>query len=212
MVEQGSLEWKLMRAGKVTASRISDVMAKIKTGEAAGRRNYRAELVAERLSGQPSDSFVSAPMRWGVEQEVMARAEYELRFGVFIDQVDFVDHPTLPSCGASPDGLVCEDGLVEIKCPNTSTHIEYLKAGRVPPEYVKQMQWQMEVTGRDWCDFVSFDPRMPASHQLFVRCLMRDDDMLKEIRAEVVAFEKEVAAEVAAVLASIPVIGPTGEE
>jgi putative phage-type endonuclease len=194
VIEQGSVEWKMLRAGKVTASRISDVMAKLKSGEAAVRKNYRAELVAERLSGSPAESFQSAAMRWGVEQEPLARLIYESKFiGLTVEETDFVDHPTIAMAGASPDGLVLDDGLVEFKCPNTATHIEYLLSGAAPQEYIYQMQFQMACTGRAWCDFVSFDPRMPERMQMLIVRYPRDDKMIAEIEAEVVSFNQSVA-------------------
>lgn len=205
--EQGTPEWRAERAGKITASRIADMLATIKTGESASRRNYRAELVAERLSGSPIDSFVSSAMKWGIEQEIFARAAYEMATGKFVDNSGFIDHPAIKMCGASPDGLIEDDGIVEIKCPNTDTHISYLKAGKVPSEYEKQMMWQMAVTGRKWNDFVSFDPRMPVTHQLFVRRLYRDDEKIKAMSEEVIKFGKEVDEECAAVLKSEPILG-----
>lgn len=193
---QGTPEWKALRLGKVTASRIKDVMARIKTGEAATRRNYRAQLVAERLSGLPDDGYINAAMSRGTEQEPFARAAYELFTGYMVEQVAFVDHPVIEMSGASPDGLVGSDGLIEIKNPNTSTHIGYALDGRPPSEYRDQMLWQMECTGRDWCDFVSFDSRMPEDMQLFVVRYERDQARIDLIKEEVQNFLYEVEAEV----------------
>lgn len=193
---QGTPEWKALRLGKVTASRIKDVMARIKTGEAATRRNYRAQLVAERLSGLPDDGYSNAAMSRGTEQEPFARAAYELFTGYMVEQVAFVDHPVIEMSGASPDGLVGSDGLIEIKNPNTSTHIGYVLDGRPPSEYRDQMLWQMECTGRDWCDFVSFDSRMPEDMQLFVVRYERDQARIDIIKEEVQNFLYEVEAEV----------------
>lgn len=189
---QGSAEWLAERAGCLTASAIADMLAKTKTGESASRANLRARLVAERLTGMPQDSFSSPAMKWGNEQEPFARAAYEIASGNLVDQVGLVMHPAIPFAGASPDGLVDESGLVEIKCPNTATHIEYLLAGVPPKKYQPQMLWQMECTGREWCDFVSFDPRMPENMQLFIVRFHRDDKALDEIRSEAVAFLAEV--------------------
>lgn len=193
---QGTPEWKQLRLGKVTASRVKDVMARIKTGEAAVRRNYRAQLVAERLSGQPDDGFSNAAMQRGTEQEPFARAAYEMLTGNLVEQVAFIDHPEIEMAGASPDGLIGSDGLVEIKNPNTSTHIGYALDGRPPAEYRDQMLWQMECCGRDWCDFVSFDSRMPEHMQLFVVRYHRDQERIDIIKDEVIKFLYEVEVEV----------------
>ena len=192
-VPQGSPEWLEARAGKVTASRIADVLAKVKTGEAAGRRDYRAQMVAEILTGRPQESgFMNDAMRWGTEQEPYARAAYECQAGVLVDQVGMVLHPSIERGAASPDGLVDPDGLVEIKCPNTATHLDYLLDGTVPAKYQPQMLWQMACTGRDWCDFVSFDPRLPEDLQLFVVRFHRDQARIDAMEAEVRAFLVEV--------------------
>ena len=189
---QGSAEWLAARAGCLTASAIADMLAKTKTGEAASRANLRARLVAERLTGIPQDGFSTAAMQWGNEQEPFARAAYEIHSGNLVDQTGLVMHPSIPYAGASPDGLVDDCGLVEIKCPNTATHIKYLLSGDAPKEYQPQMLWQMECTERKWCDFVSFDPRMPSHLQLFVVRFDRDEGRLNDVRAEAVKFLAEV--------------------
>ena len=189
---QGSAEWLAARAGCLTASAIADMLAKTKTGEAASRANLRARLVAERLTGIPQDGFSNAAMQWGNEQEPFARAAYEIHSGNLVDQTGLVMHPSIPYAGASPDGLIDECGLVEIKCPNTATHIKYLLSGDAPKEYQPQMLWQMECTERKWCDFVSFDPRMPIHLQLFVVRFDRDEGRLNDVRAEAVKFLAEV--------------------
>lgn len=194
--DQGSEEWLAARAGMITASRIADLMAKTKTGESASRANYRAQLVAERLTGKPQESFSNAAMQWGTETEPLARSAYELRNGVMVDQVGFVQHPTIELSGASPDGLIDDDGLIEIKCPNTATHIEYAVSGKPPTKYVLQMLWQMECTGRKWCDFASYDPRMPENMQLFVVRVNRDDDRLAEIRHEIIKLNAEISEQI----------------
>ena len=186
-MEQGSQEWFEARLGHVTASCIADVMAQIKTGEAAARANYRAQLVAERLTRQPQESYSNAAMQWGIDNEPFARSAYEIANGVMVDQVGFVKHPTIEFAGASPDGLISDDGMIEIKCPNTQTHIDYCVTGNIPRKYVLQMQWQMECTGRKWCDFVSYDPRMPAHMQLFVKRMSRDQQLIESIKTEVIA-------------------------
>lgn len=192
MIEQGSDEWFAQRIGLVTASRMNDVMATIKSGEAAVRKNYRAQIIAERLTGVKADSFTSAAMEWGVSNEPIARAMYEVSTGADVDKVGLVLHPVIKMTGASPDGFIGEDGLIEIKCPNTATHIDYLLGGVVPAEYKNQMLWQMECTDRKWCDFASFDPRMPDDMQLYVIRYHRDEDKLLELRAGVLKFIGEV--------------------
>lgn len=192
MIEQGSKEWLELRLGKVTASRIADVLAKGKSGEALSREDYRYELVVQRLTGDPGESFTNAAMEWGTATEPQARIAYEAFADIFVEQVPFVLHPTIEWFGCSPDGLIGDKGLLEIKCPNSKTHIKYLNAGKPPAKYVPQMQCQMAVTGRKWCDFVSFDPRLPGDLQLFVVRLDRDEDYIKSMEAEVVKFLSEV--------------------
>ncbi|MAH32246.1 MAG: exonuclease [Marinobacter sp.] len=196
-MDQRSPEWFSARAGKVTASRIADVMAKTKTGWGAGRANYAAQLVAERLTGITAESYSNAAMQWGTDTEPQARSMYELETGAAVVEVGFIDHPTLAMSGASPDGLVGVEGLVEIKCPNTATHIETLRGAPIADKYIKQMQWQMACTDRQWCDFASFDPRLPDEMQLHVRRVMRDDTLITEIEAAVSDFLDEVAATIA---------------
>ncbi|NBT61387.1 MAG: exonuclease [Planctomycetia bacterium] len=191
MIEQGTPEWHQLRLGKVTASRVSDVLAKIRSGESASRKNYRAELVVQRLTGMPSESFTNAAMEWGTATEPMARIAYEIAKGVLVEQVGFIDHPTIAMFGCSPDGLV-HDGMIEIKCPNSATHIEYLTDNKAPAKYINQMQCQMAVTGRKWCDFVSFDPRLPEDLQLFVVRVERDQKYIDSMEVEVVEFLTEV--------------------
>lgn len=192
MIEQGTPEWFAQRLGKVTASRVADIIAKTKTGGAASRGNYLAQLVAERLTGQAADSFKSGAMQHGTETEPMARMAYETETGQMVTEVAMIQHPKIEMAGASPDGLVGEDGLVEIKCPNTSTHIATLMADKAPSGYMAQMQWQMACTGRAWVDFVSFDPRMPEDMQLFIKRVPRDEKLIAEYEAEVVKFLAEV--------------------
>lgn len=190
---QGSEEWFNAKRGFVGASVMADVMAKGKNGaEASTRRNLKARIIAERLTGQSPESFTSAAIQHGIEHEPIARALYEVSKGVDVEQVGFILHPEIKMTGASPDGLIGDKGLIEIKCPNTANHIDYLLGGTAPAEYHRQMLWQMECTGRVWCDFVSYDPRMPDDMQLFVVRFMRDDDRIKEIREGVIKFLEEV--------------------
>ena len=195
-MEQKSEEWFKARLGKVTASRVADVIAKTKTGYSASRENYMAQLVVERMTNTQAESFTNAAMQWGTDQEPFARAAYEVQQNVLVDETGLVDHPTIEMAGASPDGLVGEDGLVEIKCPNTATHIDTLLTQTVPGKYITQMQFQMACTGRQWCDFVSFDPRMPTKAQLFVKRVYRDDGFIKEMESEITKFLAEVTAKV----------------
>lgn len=198
MVEQGSPEWKAMRNGKATASKMADIRAKTKSGWGASRTNYAAQLVAERLTGTPAESYTNAAMQWGIEQEPHARNAYEADTGALVSEVDFIDHPSIQMAGASPDGLVGEDGLVEFKCPNTATHIETLLSGDVDEKYRLQMLWQMACTGRKWCDFVSYDPRMPPEMQLFIKRVERDDVAIAGLEKDVQQFLTEVYATVLA--------------
>lgn len=199
-IPQGTQEWHAARCGRVTASRIADVMAKTKTGPSASRVNYMAELVAERLTGVPASSFSNAAMQWGTDHEPAARECYVFETGASVVEVGFFIHPVLLMAGASPDGLVGDDGLVEIKCPNTATHIDTLKGAPIADKYMKQMQFQMACTGRQWCDFVSYDPRMPIEMQLRIRRIDRDAEAIAEIEASVRAFIEEIDATVADLL------------
>jgi len=191
MMEQRTDDWFAARLGKVTASRVADVIAKTKTGYGAGRANYMADLVVERLTGQKASSFTNAAMEWGTEQEPNAKAAYAAKTGILVEDVGFIDHPTVAMSGASPDGFA-EEGLVEIKCPNTATHLEYIFDGKPPQKYVTQMQWQMACAGKPWCDFVSFDPRLPERLQLLVVRVPRDDDYIKMLEQEVTIFLQEL--------------------
>lgn len=196
--EQGSQEWLMERCGKVTASRMADVMATIKTGEAASRANYRAELVAQRLTGQLEAGFTNAAMQWGTDTEPFARAAYEIKYGTIVEEVGFVPHPTIMMSGASPDGLVGTDGMIEIKCPNTATHIAFLLDGKIPMKYQLQMAWQMACCGRQWVDYASFDPRMPEYLRLKVVRYTAAEANIPALESAVKAFIGEIDATVAA--------------
>jgi putative phage-type endonuclease len=195
-MEQKSEEWFKARLGKVTASRVADVLAKTKTGYSASRENYMAQLVVERMTNTQAESFTNAAMQWGTDQEPFARAAYEVQQNVLVDEVGFIPHPTIEMAGASPDGFVNSDGIIEIKAPQTNTHIETLLNQAVPAKYIAQIQFQLACTGRQWCDFVSFDPRMPAKAQLFVKRVQRDDGFIKEMESEITKFLAEVTAKV----------------
>ena len=192
MMVQGSPEWHQARLGKVTASRISDVAAKIKTGWGASRAKYMGELIAESLTHEPTPSFVNAAMQHGTDTEPQAAAAYSFYTDAELELVGFVDHPKIDQAGCSPDRLIGKDGLVEIKCPQTSTHIDTLLGGSIPKKYIDQMQWQLACTKRKWCDFVSFDPRMPPETQLFIQRVERDKERIKELEEMVVEFLTEM--------------------
>ena len=184
--------WHQQRLGKVTASRVADVVAKTKTGYSTSRANYMAELICERLTGMQGASYSNAAMQWGTETEPMARVAYEGTVGALVIETGFVPHKSIPMAGASPDGLINDDGLVEIKCPITATHIETLLGQTVPAKYITQMQWQMACTGRKWCDFVSFDPRMPEEMQIFIKRVERDDETILSLEREIMMFLSEL--------------------
>ena len=195
-VEQGTPEWHQLRLGKVTASRVADILAKTKTGPSASRQNYLIELALQRTTGIIQESYSNAAMEWGTQTEPQARVAYEVKSGNFVDQVAFIDHPNIEWFGCSPDGLVSDKGLIEIKCPNSPTHWEYFKSKEPPKKYFIQMQAQMAVTGKDWCDFVSFDPRMPERSQLLIVRVNRDSNFINEMIVEIQQFLSEVEVEV----------------
>ena len=195
-IEQGTEAWLQLRLGKVTASRVADIMAKTKTGVSASRGNYLIELALQRVTGNIEPMYTNDAMAWGTATEPQARVDYEVKTGNFVDQIAFVEHPTIEWFGCSPDGLVGNDGLIEIKCPNSATHWATIKDGKPPNKYVIQMQTQMACTNRKWCDFVSFDPRMPERSQLFICRVERDQTMIDEIEAEIKKFLSEVESEV----------------
>lgn len=198
MIPAGTDEFWQARIGKVTASRIADVTARIKNGWGASRANYMAELIAERLTGTQAESFTNAAMQWGIDHEAEARTAYEFYTDATVDPSGFIAHPKIPASGASPDGEVGKDGLVEIKCPSTATHIDTLLGLSVPEKYIKQMQWQMACSGTTWCDFVSFDPRMPENMRLFVRRVPRNDSMIDGLEKDVLEFLGELEQRLAA--------------
>lgn len=190
---QGSEAWKKERAGHCTASRFKDVLAKIKTGEAAVRRNYRVQLVTERLIGAPiANGFTSKAMEWGTQTEPLARMAYEAHTSEPVLETGFLLHPSLDWCGASPDGLVGSDGLIEIKCPEPHTHMEWLLDAVIPSEHIAQVQGQLWITGRKWCDFVSFDPRFPENLRLLVVRVGRNESYIAELERQVKLFLDEV--------------------
>lgn len=186
LLEQGTDEWKAARLGCVTASNITEVLSK-----GVGRETYKRKLVAERLTMQAGESFSNAAMEWGTAQEPFARIAYEVSSGTFVDKTGFHLHDTIAWLGASPDGLIGEDGLIEIKCPNTATHLEYWFDGEAPAKYHKQIQCQLWVTKRSWCDFVSYDPRLDIN-KLFVVRVERDNKLIDKMQSEANVFLAEV--------------------
>lgn len=197
-VEQGTPEWFACRSGIATASCFSNVLATIKSGESAERRNYRARLVVERLTGKTTKTFQNDAMRQGTEREPDARAAYESHTGRFVDSVGFMRHDTIEA-GASPDGLIDEDGLLEIKAPELATHLEYLQSASEPSKYRAQIQGQMWISDRQWCDFVSFNPDFPPPLQLVIRRVQRDEKYIAGLALAVSLFMAEVHEEEMAV-------------
>lgn len=198
---QGSPEWYAERAGKVTASRIADVMARTKTGWGAARKHYMDRLVAERITGKVLPQKTVASLDRRLEMEPEARIAYEFYSGNEVSEVGFIQHPTIPNAGASPDGLIADDGGLEIKCCDTFTHIEILTSGTIDKAYIQQCDFGMACTGREWWDFASYDPAMPEELKLFVKRIQRDDSRIAEIESAVIEFISEVDAKVKQVLA-----------
>jgi len=197
MAEQRTSEWHQERLGKVTASCLHKVMAKLRDGRpGADRSNYMAQLICERLTGNPTEGFTNAAMQRGTDIEPQARAMYCFQTGADVEETGFHVHPAIEMAGASPDGLIGEDGLLELKCPNSATHIATLRGEPIDRKYVLQMQWQMACTGRAWCDFASFDDRLPEEMALHIQRVQRDEKLIAEMEAEVRAFLAEVEAAV----------------
>jgi putative phage-type endonuclease len=193
-MDQRTDSWFSARLGKVTASRISDVMAKTKSGPSASRKNYLMQLLCERLTGRKEECFTSAAMQRGTDMEPIARSAYEVDKGVMVQECGFVPCPMIEMAGASPDGLVGNDGLVEIKVPNTATHVDFLRTGQIDSGYQLQMMFQMMCTGRKWCDFVSYDDRLPEPLQYKCVRLMFNEEVAASIHKEVTAFLAELDA------------------
>lgn len=189
---QGSAEWRAVRCGRVTASRVGDVIARTKTGWAASRAAYLGQLLAERLTGSPVSVPSTPAMRWGVESEPLAKAAYCFLSDREIAPAGFVQHPNILMSGASPDGLLEAGGLIEIKCPTTVVHLETVAAGTVPAKHLPQIQWQLACTERDWCEFISFDPRLPEGLKLFASRVDRDDALIRDLEQHVHDFLDEL--------------------
>jgi putative phage-type endonuclease len=200
---QGTDAWQQIRVGRVTASRVADVVARTKTGWGAMRANYMTELITEKITGEPAPHYTNAAMQWGTDHQPMAQAAYEFRNNCEIVSVGFVLHPTIIDSGSSPDGLVGDDGLVEFKCPNTTTHIDYWLSDGVPGNYHTQIQYQLACTGRKWCDWVSFDPRLPEYLKLCVRRVKRDDEVIEKLENDVRKFLAEMSDKLARLTAKL---------
>lgn len=198
--DQRTPEWFAARLGRITASRACDIVAAIKSGEAAARRDYRLQLVCERMTGQSQeDGYINADMQRGIDLEPAAFAAYESVTGQMAARVGFLCHTELMA-GASPDGVIGDfDGLIELKCPKSATHLKYLKAGGVPADYLPQVLHQLWITGAAYVDFVSYDPRFPEPLQLFVARLERADAPIADYEAKALAFLAEVERDVLAV-------------
>ena len=194
MIAQGSDEWFAQRLGRLTASRMADVIARTKDGYSTSREKYMVELALERITGARQEAYSNAAMEWGTNSEPLARAAYEADTGFLVVETGMVAHPRIAMAGASPDGLVNHDGLLEIKCPQSATHVRNLCSGKPEGKYLTQMMWQMACTGRDWCDFVSYDPRMPDGLQLMVKRIERDDKRIQQLEEEAEKFLAEVDA------------------
>ena len=190
-IEQRSDAWFEARLGKVTASKVADVIAKTRTGYSSSRDNYMAQLICERLTGQQGESFTNSAMQWGVDTEPLARSAYESQ-NELVEEVGFIPHPRIEMSGASPDGYVGLFGMLEIKCPNTATHLDTLLTQSVPSKYITQMQWQMACAQRQWCDYVSYDPRLPQDLQLFVKRVEFDQEYVAMLEEEVIKFLAEL--------------------
>lgn len=199
-MEQRSEEWYKARCGSLGASELNDALAKTKNGWGVSRDSVKRKIIAERLTGIPTEGYSNAAMQWGIDNEDAARRAYEAHTGVFVEELGLAPHPFLKHTHASPDGLVGSDGLIEIKCPKTTNHIETLLQQKAPSKYIKQMQWQMRCVDRQWCDFVSFDPRLPHNLQLFVTRVDRDDKFIEEIESQVSDFLDEVDREIEIIL------------
>lgn len=193
-MEQRDSEWYKIRCGQVGASRIYDIMARTKSGPSASRKNYMAELLCARFTGKHPETYESEAMRWGTETEPLARSAYEAITGNMVEEVAWVPHPIIVGAGCSPDGLVESSGLVEIKCPNTATHIETLTSGEIDMKYQYQMAWQIECTQREWCDFVSYDPRLPDNLAIKIIRFVPAPGFIDAIREQVISFIAELDA------------------
>ncbi|MCK1459195.1 YqaJ viral recombinase family protein [Bradyrhizobium sp. 2] len=190
---QGTEEWRRARAGSLGASRLHEAVARTKTGYGASRANIMAELICERLTGAPADKFVTAAMQAGTETEPEARDAYSFYTGQTVRQVGLIRHRSIEQSHASPDGLIGDDGMLEIKCPQPAAHMETLLTQKIPEKYVTQMMWQMACSGRKWVDYVSYNPSFPENLRLFIRRVPRDDKRINDLETEIAGFLLEMA-------------------
>lgn len=181
-------EWWKKRLGKITASRIGDIMPGARGAYKDSREALAYSLAAEWLTSTPQNTFVTHSMQWGIDQEPNAKLAYTAKTDLEIREADFYQHPTIALSGGSPDGLIQENGLVEIKCPETHTHLKSLCEYYIKPQYIYQMQWCMECAGKTYCDFVSFDPRVKAPYNIWIYEVERDNEMIAKIKEEVLLF------------------------
>ena len=204
-LQQGSEEWRLARAGSLGASSLHEALAKTAKGAwGASRANLLSRLVVERLTGTPQDSFQSQAMKDGTAREPEARAAYQFEVATLVKTVGIIKHPIIAWSHCSPDGLVGDDGLIEIKCPTESTHLETLLGAPVPQKYLYQTMWQMACTGRAWCDFVSYHPAFPETMRLHIRRIKRDDKLISELENGAKVFLSEVDETLAKLIAKFP--------
>jgi hypothetical protein len=210
---QGTPEWLTARRGKVTASRCYDLTARTKKGYSASRANYLWELIAEHITGRCVEHYVSQAMEWGLEQQPFAQAAYEVARDCSCESVGLIAHPSIEFFASSPDCTVGDEGLAEFKCPTDRVHLEYLKAGVIPEEYVPQLVAQMAcMPERKWNDFVSFNPNMPYGMQLFIRRLKRDEKQIAELEKEVHGFLADLAAELSSLASAVPILSSEAQE
>lgn len=193
MIAQGTDDWFEARRGCVTASRMADLTDRLKSGAPGAKRtNYMGQLLAERLTGLVTTSYKSTAMRHGTDTEPEARKHYAFFTNAEVSEAGYVPHPFIAEAGASPDSFVGDDGLLEIKCPDTKNHADVLLTEEIPEQYLSQCHWQMACTGRKWVDFVSFDPRMPGWGMVFIKRLERDDAIIAALEKDVTEFLVEL--------------------
>lgn len=187
---QRSDDWHSERCGKVTASRIKDIDAKPAKGKVLN--SLGLIILSERLTGAQEEAKTTQLMQWGIDHEPHAITAYENSTGEFVAGTGLIDHPSIPMSGASPDGLVGKQGQLEVKCPSTTTHLNTLLSRKVPDEHIPQITWQLACTEREWCDFVSYDPRLPEYLQLVIIRVFAKDLDIAGLEQSVIAFNKTI--------------------
>lgn len=186
-IEQGTDEWHQLRLGVPTASRFKDILA---GGKGITRNNYMMQLAAEIITGKREESYTNSSMQWGTETEPQARAFYEFSNGLSVTQVAFIKHDFI-NVGYSPDGII-SNGLIEIKCPKTTTQIETVLSGKMPIEHKPQVQGGLWLAEKEWLDFISFDPRIRTEKSYFEVRIFRDEEYIKTLEKEVIKFNDEL--------------------